>query len=196
MIGFLCSLVNFQAIEFDSSDHWVFVNAVITVILFPVFALFPILAVWIVINYWHQLGDSDIKKKFGEIYDGYNIKSKTMILYWSVQYLRKILLAIVVTVAQNEFWLQTIVFFATSTAIITTLKYTNARASKLSHFLDIFNEVKLNLIVYHMMLFTMFVPDPEIRQKIGYSCFALMSLAFVINISNAIITPIRACFKL
>ena len=56
--------------------------------------------------------------------------------------------------------------------------------------MDAFNEVKLILIMYHLMLFTMFVPDPLAKFKIGYSCLAFMGMGLIINMTMMIVAPI------
>ena len=58
--------------------------------------------------------------------------------------------------------------------------------------MDMFNEVKLIMIMYHMLLFTMFVPDPETRFLIGYSCFVLVILGICINMMQLIVDPIKS----
>ena len=59
--------------------------------------------------------------------------------------------------------------------------------------MDMFNEVKLILIMYHMMLFTDFVGDPETQHYIGFSCGAMLALGTLINMLMLFITPIQQC---
>ena len=70
--------------------------------------------------------------------------------------------------------------------------YFNAREQSFVKFLDFYNEIKLILIVYHLMLFTMFVPKPETRHSLGYSCFTVMAFSLFVNISSAIITSLKS----
>jgi len=49
--------------------------------------------------------------------------------------------------------------------------------------MDYFNEVKLILIMYHILTFTAFVPDPETKHNIGYSCAAILIIGIVVNMS-------------
>ena len=58
-----------------------------------------------------------------------------------------------------------------------------------------FNEAKLIMIMYHMLLFTMFVPDPETRFLIGYSCFVFVILGICINMMQLIIEPLKSMKK-
>ena len=46
-----------------------------------------------------------------------------------------------------------------------------------------FNEVRLIVITYHMMLFTLFVPDIDTRNKIGYSCSAVVVIGLLVNMT-------------
>ena len=56
--------------------------------------------------------------------------------------------------------------------------------------MDQFNEIKLNLIMYHLLLFTMFVPDPEIKYKIGFSCLVFLFIGLAVNMFKMFATPI------
>lgn len=50
-----------------------------------------------------------------------------------------------------------------------------------------FNEVKLIFIMYHIVCFTDFIPDPETRFLVGYSCILFILGGLVIN-SYSLIT--------
>ena len=56
--------------------------------------------------------------------------------------------------------------------------------------MNIFNEVKLILIMYHMMLFTMFVPQPEIKYKLGFSCATTVLAGLAVNMIMVVLQPI------
>ena len=56
--------------------------------------------------------------------------------------------------------------------------------------MNMFNEVKLILIMYHLMLFTMFVPEPEIKYKLGFSCASTVLAGLAVNMSMVVGQPI------
>ena len=80
-----------------------------------------------------------------------------------------------------------------STILIITSGYVKYRKTKYDQKMDMFNEAKLILIMDHMILFTPFVPDLDTRLKIGYSCFAVVSIGLIINISSLAVQPIKLC---
>ena len=57
--------------------------------------------------------------------------------------------------------------------------------------MDSFNEIKLIVLMYHMMLFTMAVPDPVIKYNIGYSACVFLVLGTCINMLILVISPIK-----
>ena len=61
--------------------------------------------------------------------------------------------------------------------------------------MDMFNEIKLIIIMYHMILFTMFVSDIELRVKIGYSCSFFVVFGLIVNMAKLIVSPIKTTIK-
>ena len=57
--------------------------------------------------------------------------------------------------------------------------------------METFNEIKLIVITYHMMLFTDFVGDADTEYKIGYSCMAFLLVGTAINMSTLVVDPIK-----
>ena len=58
--------------------------------------------------------------------------------------------------------------------------------------MDRFNEVKLVLIMYHIICFTAFVPDSETKFLIGYSCMGFILIGLLINMFDLITSPFYA----
>ena len=61
--------------------------------------------------------------------------------------------------------------------------------------MDTFREIVLIVIMYHMMLFTMFLSDLELRVKIGYSCSFFVIFGILVNMGKLVISPIKSCSK-
>ena len=57
--------------------------------------------------------------------------------------------------------------------------------------MDYFNEMRLIVIAYHMMLFTVFVPDLETRDYVGYSCATVIILGLIVNMTQLVLGPIK-----
>ena len=56
--------------------------------------------------------------------------------------------------------------------------------------MDAFNEVKLLLIMYHLCLFTTFVPDPETKHEIGFSCLTILFIGLAFNMIMMFVAPV------
>lgn len=80
-----------------------------------------------------------------------------------MSFLRNILLVIVAVLYHEHFWLQMIVLFNSSILLIIAGGHINVRNSKYDGNMDTFNEVRLIFIMYHMMLFTMYVSDLGVK---------------------------------
>ena len=81
--------------------------------------------------------------------------------------------------------------FMSSIAMIIANGHIKAKNSKFDQRMEAFNEVKLLLIMYHMLCFTNLGPDPETKYMIGYSCSATLILGTAINMFMMIVTPIK-----
>ena len=66
-----------------------------------------------------------------------------------------------------------------------------AKSAKFDRGMDMFNEIKLIVIMYHMACFSGLVPNPEDQYKIGYSCLAVLLLGTAVNFFQLVVPPIR-----
>ena len=88
-----------------------------------------------------------------------------------------------------------ITLFLTSTALIISAGYFRTRNTSYDRIMDIFNETKLMVIMYHLMLFTMYVPEIETRYTVGNSCFVIVLLGIAINMITIVVGPFVQCRK-
>ena len=132
-----------------------------------------------------------MKVKFGELTEGMDAQSHTMIIYTTLDLVRRILLAFVVVFATQVLWLQILVTTLSCLAMIVTIGYTKARLTNFDRRMDLFNEIKMLIITYHIMLFSPFVPDIPTQWKIGYSCSATLIIGILVNSTMVIVAPIR-----
>ena len=49
--------------------------------------------------------------------------------------------------------------------------------------------------MYHIMLFTNFVPEPGTKELIGYSCCVFLVLGFSVNMTTLIVSPFRLLIR-
>lgn len=118
-IGFICCLLNMRILDFSRDDKWVYSNTILTLVILPVLVFFPILAGRFMYRNFHDLEDNKaIQVKYGELYEGWNMRSKWILFYWEVDYLRKALLAVVITVTQTTFAAQMTSLIITSVVLL------------------------------------------------------------------------------
>ena len=116
-----------------------------------------------------------------------------MIVFWALDFLRKTLLCLVVTYGKNLLWLQSLCFFLTSITIMTATHYTQARNTAFDQRMDVFNEAKILILMYHMIIFTEFVDDPELKFQIGYVCSASLLAGVLVNMFMLFSMPFELC---
>lgn len=104
-----------------------------------------------------------------------------MLFFWFLEYARKILLAVVVVFTQKHLWLQILVIYNSSIFLIIASGYIKVRKNKYGDRMDKFNEIKIIFIMYHLMLFTMLVPDPDTKFYVGYSCAVFVCVGVLVN---------------
>jgi len=95
-------------------------------------------------------------------------------------------------IAREQLWLQSIYIILTSVVLISTANLTKARDSNFDRRMDIFNEVKLIFLMYHMILFTEFVHDFETKNHVGYSCAVFLMAGLATNMFMLVAQPVQA----
>ena len=70
-----------------------------------------------------------------------------------------------------------IIFFAQ----IIVISYCQARNSAFDRRMDLFNEMKIILIMYHIVTFTAMVDDAEAKFIMGYSCATVVVIGVAVN---------------
>ena len=115
------------------------------------------------------------------MYDGYYIKHRKIIFYIIADNLRKTTLCVMIVVLQKNFWAQFTVFFVTQTFMVAAAGFVQVRKSRSQQAMDFFNEMKLFAVMYHIMLFTDFVPGKDMQNQIGYSCIFTIAIGTIVN---------------
>ena len=103
----------------------------------------------------------------------------------------RILLAVCVVFLRSFFLGQNAVFMMTSIIMIIAIGHTRSRQVHFDTRMDYFNELKLTFIQYHIICFTNFVPEPETRFLIGYSCCAILIIGVGSNMIMLVVQPIQ-----
>ena len=169
-------------------------NDVITLVMLPAFLLFPLVGATYIVRYRYKLKDKVLSEKYGAMTIGFNTESNRMFVFWTFDFLRRIILAVSLVFLREEhhYLFHVLCFGLTSMTLIVLVGFSHARNSTVDRRIDYFNEVRLMLILYHMLTYTAFVQDAESKFTIGYSCAFVILAGLVINMSLLLIVPIKS----
>lgn len=190
IIGFICCLLNIRQLDFGSGDSYTVFNSVLTVIVLPIYVLFPILHIAFMYKNFKSLGQSQMKNKFGELYAGYSINNKSTLLFLAIDYTRKIVLCTIVSLKQESLQMQSVWLYLSSIIVTAAAMTIKAKRTNFDRRMDMFNEIKLLFIMYHMILFTDYVDKLETQSKIGFSCMFFVIFGTLTNIFFLFRSPI------
>ena len=87
-------------------------------------------------------------------------------------------------------WLQYSNLVMTCVTLIITIGHVKTRDKTRDTNMEIFNEVKLILIMYHIICFTDYIDDSETKFLIGFSCCAFVVGGLAVNMFSLIVAPI------
>ena len=84
-IGFICCLINLKAAESQSGeqDWWTAANTNLTYAVLTLFILFPVFSVIFMLKNHSRLHERLFERKYGEMYAGYSIEMKQMLVFLS-----------------------------------------------------------------------------------------------------------------
>ena len=192
VIGFICCLLNLNMLDVTSdADNWTLANGVIAIVVFSIVCFFPFVAVYYMHRNFKSLKEDKIIAKYGEVYQGYSTKSRKMLIFWLLDILRKAGICLAIICASEQLWLQMLVVFFSSVTLIIAATITKARNTNFDRRMDIFNESKLILLMYHMIMFTAFIPSARAKFYIGYSCTGLLLLGVLVNMIMLVVLPFK-----
>ena len=144
------------------------------------FFLAIILPIWIIIFFGLSIRkweDKKFKKKYGSVLEGMRLeysekeqgKMWIAIVFPVLMLVRRIGFVYTVVFQPWFTWLQLAVTFLFIQVAWNYLVYFYPMEDVLSNRLEIFAELTNLMLMYHVMLFTDFVLEPELRYKIGWS---------------------------
>ena len=102
VIGFICCLLNLKKLDMNNEDLWYRGNSILTMVILPLFCIFPLISAVQLWRHWSSLETKTIKGKFGELYEGFNIKEKKMLIPWLLEYIRRRVLSFIVVYYSKE----------------------------------------------------------------------------------------------
>jgi len=160
------------------------------VILFP-----PLLAVFCI---WYRcrLSEPQFASKFGSLYDGLDIERPSAVLYYSAFTFRRLLFAWTAVYLVDYATYQIQVFCICSLFYSVYLVYVQPFDVPAMNYIEIFNELGVNIFAFILFLLTPMVDETSLRYLIGWVLIGLVSLLMGANIINVLIRIlVRLCKK-
>ena len=154
---------------------------------------FPIIMGYLLLTNFDKLEDEKFLETFGEFYRELNLANGKVVLWQPLWFLfRRLMLAIMVVYFDGAvIWQISLMAFQVIVAVIV---YGNVEPFKDRHVnkFEIFNEVTVMFVMYNIMCFTPFVPDVEVRYKLGFVVCALITFNILVNLSRMVKPALRS----
>ena len=148
----------------------------------------PIFIVGFYLCHMKDLGDDDFKKRYGDIYEGLVLSKKpnkrlTALFYpfWFV--MRRLIFSLVVIFLDTYFWYQILIAMVCGMINICYLCKFKPFSDRKILRLEIMNEVTNMVLLYHLMMFTEWVPEAKTRYAIGWSFICFFSANIFVHFS-------------
>lgn len=61
--------------------------------------------------------------------------------------------------------------------------------------MEIFNEGKLMLLTYHLIIFSPLLHEPDLKYTVGWSACSVILLGLIINLAMTVYIPVKECRK-
>jgi len=173
-------LINLQRLSWTS--YGTIVQSSATLIFLAVLVGFPLLYGNYLLSKFDQLLHANVRERHGTFYDELNLRNGRMVLLQPVWFLvRRLLLAIIVVLLNTTvIWQISLMTFTVITQVI-ILGRVGPFGKKSKTSFEFFSEGILMLVMYHMICFTPFVPEVQVRFYLGYSVCAVVCFHLLIS---------------
>ena len=142
-----------------------------------------------------SLGKKAFIAKYGVAYEGLEIKGNGYLYQPLLSYFRRLLLPLSIIFYPEVFILH--YFTLTMTGVFTIILVGVQRPfeSKARNFAEVVEESAIILVMYHVFCFTDWLPDEEVRHKLGYSVIACILLHLFVFLAIKLFWAMRSCYK-
>ena len=189
----MCALINLQQLGWDnfgaSTSSLSTLIALVAVVGLPIFV-----GVFLYCK-WDKLKDKEVIEKFGVMYEDLDLDQGRWVASVPLVFiLRRLHLCMIIMFMNHAaFQLQSI-NFALLYVMIQNGSIEPFKTKTLAH-LDLFNELSILLIFYHMLVFTPFVHSADRKTEAGWSVIVVTVINIVINLAYLAISSIRQLIR-
>lgn len=152
------------------------INTILAFIFTVIVLIFPFFVISFMLYNFQKLDQPYMHERFGSLYDSLDTKrGRGIIAYIGHYFIRRILLACAVVFSSSlflQFALMTVTILIQISIVITVKPL---KGGKFALGMEMFHEVTTMLILYTVICFSQFVPDPFTRSVMGYVSISLVS---------------------
>ena len=191
IIILICALINLYYLKWDTYGQ--VLNSLTSLATISVTGLYPIWVYCILsgTTNWHRL---QFERKFGTLFMDLRKKGATkkqLSRFSMFFYLRRLLIVVSLMWFQGFLVVQFFIYIKLLIVNVILLLYIKPYTTKGQNLMETINEVVAMLIMYHMFMFTDFVPDPTTRFQLGFSCIVFIAVHLLMNLSVIIVGSIK-----
>ena len=159
----VCCLINIASIRNPIKTFGAAISIGLSILLIIGCLAVPVITAFYLRPRFGQLNDSDMKERFGSIYEMINLESSNSAIIWPIVFcIRRAIFAVAVVFTKNPV-LQLMAFTYPTLAVVIILGYTHPLESQYANRVEMYDSVTVLLLSYCLFCFTEFVPDPNIR---------------------------------
>ena len=193
----LCALLNLKELDWNNDFPMVTACNILAIIFIVLCCVLPI---FMIIQYARKVNDwnrEEFKARYGTLLENSNLEykgSKWLVLLVPMSYfLRRLLFCLVLVFWVDVFWPQVAIQLMASTCIIILLQWNRTLTSNFATNMETFNEVISLIILYILLCFSDWVPDPETRNDCGKVFIAVVGFYLLVHIYQLLADVFRRC---
>jgi len=174
-------MINLKYLRWDSSS--LIFMSILSILVTLVLLSYPAFFAWKLTKNFHSLETWHFKRKYGKCYEDVDLRNGNMVLLQPIWFLLRRFIVSVMVVFFNTTVIWQIALM-TLTIIVQVIILGRVQPYSVSNKrrYEMFSETILMLVLYHFICFTPFVPDLEVRFKLGYSVCGLVCLHLAVSL--------------
>ena len=140
-----------------------------------------------------QVPTPEFAQKYGSLTADLQVHDKAAMLYHVAFTLRRAALAVLIVVVPHYNWLQTQMVIFTCSLVLIFVGIVRPFARPLLNHLELINETFVLSNTYFVIIYSDFVPEPEVRYGAGWVNCALLLVMILTNLCSILFHQVGAC---
>jgi len=178
----ICCMINLKYLQWDAFNT--VTMSLLAIVVSLLLLAFPIYYAWFMTTNFESMTFWSMRQKYGAFYKDLELRHGKLVLMQPLWFLaRRLLLAVMVVFLSTTVIWQVSLMTLTVIVQVILLGLVAPFKRRFSNHFETFSECIVMVVMYHLICFTAFVPDIEVRFKLGYSVSAVVCLHLLISIA-------------